>query len=188
MTALFNNYKRAAFLEMARFDRWVKASHSIGKIEPFMVPILQGLGRLDCQLMADGEWYRQLASPEQNTIDESVLLSDRITLSYLWILGVYELIRSLDQRCKAKPGILGQDLSGKIKNFRNEIERLRIPLAKFESARKHPADSHIAYPVIDVASGDIAWKLQSNVFVSRTDFSQRLLVLMEEIRDVRQDG
>ena len=166
-----------------RFERWVKASHGIGRIEPFMVPVLRGLGRLDCQLMADGERYRELTESEQSTVDESIVLSNRITLSYLWILGVYELIRSLDQRCKEKSEVFGEDLCVEIKDYKNEVERLRIPLAKFEPAKRHPTDSPIAYPVLDDASGDIAWGLQSEVFVSRTDFSQKLLLLVEEIQE-----
>lgn len=166
-----------------RFERWVKASHGIGRIEPFMVPVLQGLGRFDCQLMSDGERYRELTESKQNTVDESMLLSNRITLSHLWILGVYELIRSLDQRCEEKSEIFGEDLCAEIKAYKKEIERLRMPLAKFEPAKRHPADNPRAYPVLDVASGDIAWRLQSEVFVSRTDLSQKLLLLVEEIQE-----
>ena len=167
-----------------RFERWVNASHGLGQMEPFiMVPILQGLGRLDCQLMAEGERYRELSETEQNAADESVLLSSRITLSYLWILGVYELIRALDKRSSEKSEIFGEDLAIEIKNYKKEIERLRMPLAKFEPAKKHPADGPIAYPGLDVASGDIAWRFQSGVFVSRTDFSQKFLILMEELQN-----
>ena len=165
-----------------RLDRWMKTSHSIEKIEPFMVPILQGLGRLDCQLMSDGERYRELAESEQNTVDENLLLFDRITLSYLWILGVYELIRSLDQRCEEKSEIFGEDLRVEVKDYKKEIERLRIPLAKFEPAKRHPADSPIAHQMLDGTSGDIAWGLQPVVIFSRTDLSQKLLLLMEKIQ------
>ena len=36
-----------------RFQRWVDASSAAGAIEPFMIPLVQGLGRFDCRLIKE---------------------------------------------------------------------------------------------------------------------------------------
>lgn len=48
-------------MEYDRNIRWSHASHGLGSIEVFMVPLLQGLGRLDCQLVSDDLRHAQLA-------------------------------------------------------------------------------------------------------------------------------
>ena len=147
-----------------------------------MIPVLQGLGRLKCQLIAEDLRFLQLTQEVRDTIHESLHLSERFTLSYLWVLGAYELIRTLDQRCNANVSLLGAELTQSVRNLKHTMERLRMPLAKMEPARRHHSDSPIAYPCISSKLG-VAWQLAADTFVSRRELSDALLQLTEDIRE-----
>jgi len=161
---------------------WARSSHGLARIEAFMVPVLQGLARLDCQLILQDARFGELSELERGTIQESILLTDRITLSYLWVLGAYELVRTLDQRCQADKTHLGEPLTQRIRNFKRQMKRLRIPLAKMEPARRNPSDSPIAFPAISYQYG-IAWNIAPDVLISRRELSDALLELVGEIRE-----
>ena len=167
-------------MEHERYVRWVNSSHALGRIEPFLIPVIQGLGRLDVSLIIGDKRFAELHEETRNTIEEATNLTDRITYSYLWVLGSYELIRTLDQRCRENPRLLDNHLANKINETKQSFERLRIPLAKLEPSRRHrDTDSPIAYPAIHERMG-ISWHV-SNVFISRRELSDALLALFEEI-------
>lgn len=74
-------------------------------------------------------------------------------------------------------------------DLKHEIERLRIPLAKFEPARRFATDSPIAYPALMGRDLGVAWHLGPDTFVSRRELSDALLSLVEDIRSrVQQDA
>jgi hypothetical protein len=43
-----------------RFQRWVDASSVAGAVEPFMIPLVQGLGRFDCHLINEDARFAAL--------------------------------------------------------------------------------------------------------------------------------
>jgi hypothetical protein len=107
-------------------------------------------------------------------------LGDHLTLSYLWVLGAYEIIRALDQRSREDEQFL-PELKERLKKLKHEFERIRIPLAKFEAATRHrETDSHIAYPAINTEKG-IAWRVSVDVWITRRDLSDSMLELLESI-------
>jgi len=146
-----------------------------------MIPVLQGLGRLDCQLIAEDLRFLQLTQEARATIRESLRLTDHFTISYLWVLGAYELVRTLDQRCDPDVSLHGTELTHRVRSLKHRMERLRVPLAKMEPAKRYPGDSPIAYPGISSQFG-VAWQLAANTFVSRRELSDALLQLAEDIR------
>src|SRR5512137_1086801 len=86
-----------------RYSQWIRVSHAVGGIDryrAFMAVAIQGLARLDCQLIAADEQFLQFTEQQRATILASVELSERLTLSYLWVLGAYEIVRTLDQRTR----------------------------------------------------------------------------------------
>lgn len=161
-------------MDLLRLQRWVTASHSVGGIEVFMMPVIQGLGRLDCLLWADD--LRILALPEEalGTIEESVRLTDHGTQSYLWVLGAYEFARTFHQRLREANHPFERD----VQLFKQTINRIRIPLAKMEAAARSPDDSHIAYPCLSRAHG-MAWQLTEVDFVARGALGDELLTCLE---------
>ena len=168
-------------MDMERNKRWINVSLSLGKIEAFFVPTIQGLGRLDSELIVEDDRFCELSLEEVSTIDESLRLTDRFTYSYLWVLGLYELVRTLDDRCRNNFKFLGSDLNDKVKELKNKIGRLRVPLAKMEPSKKYEKiDSPIAYPAIHRTFG-ISWHISNMVYISRRELSDDTLSLFEEI-------
>ena len=72
-------------------------------------------------------------------------------------------------------------LNHDIKNLKYEFERIRIPLAKMEPARRHAdTDSKIAYPALNSNFG-ISWRVSEEKYVVRRELSDNLLILIESI-------
>lgn len=161
-------------MDQHRYHRWITTSHRFGSIERFLPPVVQSLGRLDCQLIAQDEDFLRLTDEQRGSIEVTFQLNDRMTQSYLWVLGGYELIRSATQRLRGLP------LEAEFKSVKNQFNRLRIPLAKFEAARGHPEDSPIAFPALNEHYG-AAWQLGRNEFITRRELSDSLLALAERL-------
>ncbi len=169
-------------MEQKRFSKWVEVSHGLSKIEPFMIPIVQGLGNLDAKLIVEDDRYLKLPKTSRDTIEESMNLTERFTLSYLWVLGTYELVRTLTQRCRETGNLLGENLVQDVIKLKQDIERLRIPLAKMEPSRRHQkSDAPIAYPAIHNEFG-ISWRVSQSTYIARREISDKFLSLLEQIR------
>src|SRR4030042_3487944 len=98
-----------------RIERWVKASQGVGRIEAFMIVVVQGLGRVDSKLIEEYRlWMEQSDNSDNAAIAKSIKLTDLFTLSYLWVLGAYELIRTISERCQEEMEILGDELSQRV--------------------------------------------------------------------------
>lgn len=91
-------------MDQQRNAQWVRASHAVGGNDTLIMTItIQGLGRLDARLVgADTAYLRDYESTEAS-IDEAIELTERSTLSYLWVLGAYEVVRALSQRANERP-------------------------------------------------------------------------------------
>lgn len=171
-----------------RYTKWIYASHAVGGVEQykaFMAVAIQGLARLDCQLIAADEQFLRLTEQQRATIPVSVELSERVTLSYLWVLGAYELLRTLDERTKKASSGAPSPMAARITETKHLFERVRIPLAKLEASRRNPDDNLIAYPAISAIHG-IAWHIADNTFVSRRKLADEFLLLMTELRSERE--
>lgn len=158
---------------LPRYHRWVNASHTAATYETFMVLGIQGLGRLDHDLYEqDGLLTKNPMALSSNS--DLGALSYHITMSYLWVLGAYEIVRSIQQRNK-DAGLNDGKLTALLRKF----ERLRMPLAKFEPANRHKnTDSKIAYPALNELHG-IAWQVSEEVFISRGELANEFLSLLE---------
>jgi hypothetical protein len=83
-----------------RNERWLKVSIGLLRFEEHMMPLVQQLGRLDARLIqADETWPDQFFQKAPSYEDGSTL-HEHITLSYLWVLGAYEFVRTLCDRIK----------------------------------------------------------------------------------------
>ncbi len=177
-----------------RFLRWVEASRALERIEPIMPLIAQELGQLDVELIQDTQLLIDLAAKSLSNasisreerayqaITADVIFKDQLTLSYLWVLGAYELVRVIYLRCRDNPLLPGSGLNAQITAAKHAFERLRIPLAKLESSRRHrDTDSPIAWPAIHREFG-VSWLVAKGVLVSRKELSDSFLDLLEEMR------
>lgn len=165
---------QAAASPLSRAHRWIRASHRLARYEAFMVTTVQGLGRLDDLLAATDAQYVAGGGyiSESTGIGD---LSDHITLSYLWVLGAYEVIRAMHQRERDS----GSAPSISITELLRRFARLRMPLAKFEPAERHQTtDSHVAFPVLNAEYG-VAWQVSEDAFISRGELADKFLALLE---------
>ncbi|TVU88323.1 hypothetical protein [Vreelandella titanicae] len=156
-----------------RYARWIKASHSLAKIEVFMIPLIQQLGRFDCQLIDGDTAFLQMPESLRATEQEMLNFNDRMGLSYLWVIGAYELIRTINQRLK------NECFETEARQVKQQFNRLRVPLAKMEAAGRSPEDSHIAYPAFNMPHG-AAWQLTQDEFITRKELSDSLLDFVEQ--------
>lgn len=173
--------RSTASLDQPRYARWVGISHGIDALEPGLDVFVQGLGKLDAQLVYEDAAFQALAPDARASFPKSLELTDRFTLSCLWVLGAYEVIRTLDQRVGERPGVLTRRLAQRVKRTKKAFERVRIPLAKLEPARAHSAtDFRLARPAMHRQLG-ISWRVAERMFVPRRRLSDRLLSLLTAI-------
>jgi hypothetical protein len=169
-------YEYAHSLDLERNKRWGDVSHKFNSFTPFVAVTIQGLGTLDSKLTIEDEILVKTGKPK-NPFGN---LNDLITQSYLWVLGVYELIRSLEQRAK-NDNLFFPKFKQDLKNLKLEFARIRIPLSKFEPASGHAdTDSAIAFPAFINGQG-IGWKISEQFWISRRELSDKMLNLLEKM-------
>lgn len=168
-----------------RLQRWVDASSAAGAIEPFMIPLVQGLGRFDCHLINEDARSSVLNQEQSSSLQERTRLADRLTLSYFWVLAAYELVRTLDQRWRTGATTLPDESGNRVAVLKRRMERLRIPLAKMETARRFPVDNTIAYPTISRDFG-LAWHVAQDTYISRRELSDQLLDFLADLKKRQQ--
>ena len=173
----------AIVVDYARIRRWVDASQTLMPLAPFLLVLLQGLGRLDAELEAEDV----LAFPETNPLEAQQAALKRIenhTLSYLWVLGAYEIVRTVAQKSREHPVPWPAECHRELARLKADFERLRVPLAKLEPARRHKeTDSGIAFPAIHRSKG-FAWQVSRDVYISRKDLADALLSFLESLSAV----
>ena len=164
-----------------RLQRWVDASSAAGAVEAFMIPLVQGLGRFDCHLINEDARSAAFNQEQSSSLHESTRLADRLTLSYFWVLAAYELVRTLDQRWRTGATTLPDESGNRVAALKRRMERLRIPVAKMETARRFPTDSAIAYPTISRDFG-LAWHVAQDTYISRRELSDQLLDFLADLK------
>ena len=163
-----------------RYQRWIDASSIVRAIEPFMVSLVEGLGRFDCHLIREDTRLGAL-NQEQSLSDESTFLSDRFTLSYFWVLAAYELVRRLDQRWRTGATTMPAEFGSRVAALKRRMERLRIPLAKMGTVHRFPTDSIMAYPTISHDFG-VAWHVAQDTYITRRELSNQLLDFLADLK------
>jgi len=178
---------------MDRLERWVKASFVFDGLKDVMMMshVIQGLGRLDCSLVdSDQSFLADFAHHEEwnekQMLNEMSVFNYRLTLSYLWVLGSYEVVRTICQRIKANNNesiIILVNVSEEFESLKKKFNRLRVPLAKMEAASAHKnTDSAFAYPVLNLEQG-IAWQVSADVIITRSELSEQFLKSLELARN-----
>jgi hypothetical protein len=170
-----------------REDDWCTVSQGLHRVELHMVVTVQTLGRLDASLV---EQQTRFTSPvseppptDDDMLEEDEAFQDHLLFSYLWVLGAYELVRALDQRCRADPGLLGEAIGQHVRALKQRFTRIRVPLAKFEPAHAHrETDFHIAWPNLQPNVG-VGWRVAPDTVVSRKELADELLAVLAQIPD-----
>lgn len=165
-----------------RSERWALVSTRLRKVDLYLTILIQSLGKLDSQLVIEDERLLKkmpLDASDPDAIQTSIELGDHITLSYLWVLGAYELVRTLDAYCRENPEVFGEEINQRINETKKYFARVRVPLSKLKPANGHEkTDYQIAYPAMDLQG--VAWQINPTTIICRRDLSDRLLDLFEE--------
>jgi hypothetical protein len=97
----------------------------------------------------------------------------------LWILGAYEVVRTLDQRARNRSLFDSQNRE-RIQSLKRRINRLRVPLAKLEPAGSNPDDDPVPLPAYSEDHG-VAWKLQDDLYLSRRELADSFLQVLSTL-------
>ena len=174
--------RTAPDIDQPRYARWVSVSHGVDELEPGLAVFIQGLGKIDAKLVHDDSAFRELPPEGRGTFEESLRLTDRFTLSQLWVLGAYEATRTIDERVRKAPWILTKRLAQRILSTKKAFARVRMPLAMFEPAGAHRrTDFSVARPAMHQELG-ISWKVAKRILVPRRHLSDKLLALLGAIQ------
>jgi len=151
--------------------------------------VLEGIAALDEQLIQTEEGFDPVTDDSVAPF-AGILAFEFIQWhtfqSYLWVLAGYEFIRTVDQKIRKNPKCTSPQTASLVTSVKRHFERVRVPLAKLEAAKKHSAtDRAIAYPLFDLNNG-VAWTLNEHECIYRRDLSESLLILLERWEPVAQ--
>lgn len=166
---------------MDRVERWIKGSYASARFDKVSFMVIQKLGQLDVKLIAEDEVFMVGYKSGTNSFDDNMQLNDRITIAYLWILGAYEVVRTLCQCIRSSPEGIPEDVVSNFQFLKRNFSRLRIPLAKNEPASAFKnTDYHFAYP--GLTDKGIAWEVSPGLFISRRELADLFLETLEYAR------
>jgi hypothetical protein len=163
-----------------RNERWLKVSIGLGRFEQHMMPLVQQLGRIDARLIQADETWPDRFLDEALSYEDSSNLHEHITLSFLWVLGAYEFVRTLCDRIRIDDiEKTPEEVRNRLLHVKRQFARVRVPLAKMEPASQFAdEDGPIAYPALKRGVG-VAWQLNQNTVISRRELSDGLLEALE---------
>ena len=162
-------------MDIERRNKWIKNSHKLRVvIDEIEVPF-QGLANIDAKLVIED--MKIINGKPSSPYGD---ITEHMTRSYLWVLGSYEIIRTLSQFADAGNSNKFEGMKEDIRLLKHEFEKLRVPLAKFEAARRNPNGYPFAYPVIDKDLG-VSWLIGQNDHVPRKYLSDKMLALVESL-------
>lgn len=165
-----------------RYSRWRHASYGLYQIEPELVQTVQTLGRIDADLFARDGRYREIRETGEGTAEEWREMAEHsVPMGYLWVLGTYEVLRTLDEMFRDCEKYSSQKELGS-KQLKHAFERVRIPLAKLEPANRHrDTDNRFAAPALILGRG-LGWTVAEGVSIARAELSTQFLDFLEVLK------
>lgn len=160
-----------------RLKEWNELSYNLFDYSMYLSVYTQGLGQLDCELIALDQFMYE--NDNKNIMDN--IFNGKLgnehhkkgvklhTLSNLWVLGVFEIVRIIG-------GCIKSDIVQETKKMFAEI---RTPLAKLQAMGKK--DAQIAEPEWYFESKGFSWKISSDEKIYRIDLSNAYLEMLKEL-------
>ena len=161
-----------------RYFEWIENSLGMVHIEMLVLHKAQGLEILDVELIKDFSKLRP---------NSRLRKCRHIVLSELWIFGVYEIVRFINEVNK-KRNIFNLNTKQELNKILTKLTLLRVPLAKFQKAgRTKELYLGVADSFLDSANG-VGWrvyvhgkkKLEKGILY-RKDLADELLELLKLI-------
>jgi hypothetical protein len=161
-----------------RWSKWVSASMAWGRNDPDGVTVtrLQGLGILDAELY---DINRYEVEKRQNGL---LTVYDHANIkSYLWVLGVYEFFRMMDDKIRKNPAIANAKATQAISETKKVFARLRVPLAKLEESHKYKGKDY-AVPKLGANEEQLAWQINDSEIIYYRGLSDLAIDTLNELR------
>ena len=148
-----------------------------------MVVLVQGLGRVDELLRSADARIAPYAARKEDP--PGMELTIHLTQSHLWVMGVYEITRTVAQRGTMDPSLFSEQDLDRIQGLKKQFARIRVPLAKLEPAGAHRhTDYAFPWPGFSQEHG-VFWELNPGVAVSRGGLADSFVDLFESIQHSR---
>jgi len=163
-----------------RHDKWKHGASLLTYISISLEAQAYGLGRLDCALIEKGRLYLDVCDDGAAYEWHQEIFDHRIQ-SYLWLLGAYELVRTLGQNLRQVPKLGSDDLRTQVEDAKRSLARPRMLVAKHEPMHsKVKEDEPMTCLNITFTRPDGIYFLSGpgKIDVSRKELADKLLSLL----------
>lgn len=180
-------------------NQWEVAALGLAPIHFCAYRILRDVGRMDAKLREADERLCGSSIPDSSSGECRDSLEYHLTLSYLWVLGAYEIVRTVDQACAGQKNSTGlAEVAAKCKEVKRLLERVRIPLAKLEvprgnrnnapiakrnALRNKCEEKTVAVPCFRNGVG-VGWQVAPGVFISRRIIAALVITLGKTVSKI----
>lgn len=142
-------------MDKKRYSEWVENSFDgLRFVDMLLIGNAQGLGLLDIELIEEFPKIKMDSQLEQDRLNKL----RHITLSELWVMGAYELIRIMDEMIPKNKDMLSDETKRKLRDSLSVFTEIRIPLVKFKERGNHKLYSGITQFKWDSVKG-IGWEI-----------------------------
>ena len=163
-------------IHVARQKEWVALSYKLGTLYPLNEPeqmgcvtTLQRLSRFEevIDRMEVVYGFRMLRGLPERIGD----LDDIFTYSYLWVLGAYEIIRTLAQQTN-HPAVV---------SAKKSFARVRVPLAKLKAGKA--TDFNFPFTGVLPPVFGVGWAINKREIISRAYLSHEMVSALKQYAD-----
>ena len=162
-------------VDLERRNCWIEHQGSLDYVHELLCAPYQGIAWIDALLVKeDGK----LVSGEPIGLMGD--LSQHFTQAYLWVLGAYEIVRTISQFSDKAENTALSTHKDEIRALKHKFELVRMPLAKFEASRKNPDGYTFAWPIVDKQKGT-GWLISEGSYITRRELSDEFLELMKKL-------
>lgn len=167
-----------------RQEEWLLNTSKLDEVEYLAISYV-GLAVLDARLVQVDRTLLKNGVIDSNPMIHSKKLSEHYALSGLWVLGAYELCRTLHEYAKDKKnkGSRYEPYVDSIKSFKEQLAAVRMPMAKLQKpkkGRKEAPEASVAWPAFTPGKG-VAWEIGDGIAVARQTLSDRFLSLIKSL-------
>lgn len=168
-------------IDDTRPAEWNSVADKLACVHKWIPETVRGLGRLDAKLILEDKrlLYKQDAGMIVDLLDHS-------TLCHLWVLGSYEVVRTVcqDTNTKGEDGKFWKYIKD-IRSLRDRFATIRIPLAKHDIAKvlkdqKLERLFDFGWPLQNPMAG-LGWMIGQDHQVYRIDLSDEFLSLLQRL-------
>ncbi len=101
--------------------------------------------------------------------------------SYLWVLGVYEFFRMMDDKIRKNPEIANAKATKAISDTKKVFARLRVPLAKLEESHKYKGKDY-SVPKLGANEEQLGWQINDDEIIYYRYLSDLAIDTLNQLR------